>query len=390
MARARRRPRGFRLDRRRPRRRQALQRPDDAPDSHRRLHHRAEGRDLRRHGEGRDAAARGRRPRAARDQPFLERARQRAMHRRSGAGECEAAGQEDKKEEMKPAVGVIGLGIMGSAMAANLARAGFAVYGYDIVASRRAGKRCRSVDEVASTAPIIITSLPSSYALHEVAPKLRGAIVIETSTLPIEDKLKARDVVGKTLLDCPLSGTGAQARTKDLVVYASGDQKVFKSVKKVLDGFSRAHYYLGEFGNGSKMKFVANLLVAIHNVSAAEAFVLGMKAGLDPQTIYRVAGDGAGTSRMFQVRGPQMVAGRYDNASMKNEVWQKDMKIIGEFATRLGVPTPLFNASAAIYTAAMAQGFAKQDTASVCAVLESMANASRRGRSARRSNATGR
>ena len=85
---------------------------------------------------------------------------------------------------MKPAVGVIGLGIMGSAMAANLARAGFTVYGYDIVASRRAGKRCRSVEEVASKAPIVITSLPSSYALHEVAPKLRGAIVIETSTLP--------------------------------------------------------------------------------------------------------------------------------------------------------------------------------------------------------------
>jgi 3-hydroxyisobutyrate dehydrogenase-like beta-hydroxyacid dehydrogenase len=125
-------------------------------------------------------------------------------------------------------------------------------------------------------------------------------------------------------------------------------------------------------------------------VSTAEAFVLGMRAGLDPRTIYRVIGDGAGTSRMFQVRGPQMVAGRYDNATMKNEVWQKDMKIIGEFATRLGVPTPLFNASAAIYTAAMAQGFAKQDTAAVCAVLEAMANASRRGRSSRRSSAPGR
>src|SRR5436853_4710357 len=363
MAQPRRCARGVRLDRRGPRRRQALERPDDAPDSHGRLHHRAEGRDPRRHGEGRDAAARGRHPRAARDEPFLERARQRAVHRRSRAGRCEAARlkkenpfQEDEEEKMKRAVGVIGLGIMGSAMAANLARTGFAVYGYDIVASRHAGARCRSVEEVASKAPIVITSLPSAEALHEVSEELKGAIVVETSTLPIDDKLKAREVVGKTLLDCPRSGTGAQARTKDLVVYASGDQKVFKSARKVLDGFSRAHYYLGEFGNGSKMKFVANLLVAIHNVSAAEAFVLGMKAGLDARTIYRVAGDGAGTSRMFQVRGPQMVAGRYDRATMKNEVWQKDMKIIGEFATRLGVPTPLFNASAAVYTAAISGG----------------------------------
>src|SRR5256712_5497672 len=384
MARARRCARGLRLDRRRPRCRQALERPDDAPDPHRRLHHRAEGRDLRRHGKGRDAAARGRRPRAARDDPFLERARQRAVHRCSRAGRCETAGpekespfQEDEEEEMKRAVGVIGLGIMGSAMAANLARAGFAVYGYDIVASRRAGTRCRSVEEVASKAPIVITSLPSAEALHEVSKELKGAVVVETSTLPIDDKLKAREVVGKTLLDCPLSGTGAQARIKDLVVYASGDQKVFKSVRKVLDGFSRAHYYLGEFGNGSKMKFVANLLVAIHNVSAAEAFVLGMKAGLDARTIYRVAGDGAGTSRMFQVRGPQMVAGRYDDATMKVEAWQKDMKIIGEYATKPGLPTPLFNASAAGHTAAMAAGFEQQGTASVCAVLESMARLKR-------------
>jgi putative dehydrogenase len=270
---------------------------------------------------------------------------------------------------------------MGSAMSANLVKAGFEVRGYDILAGRRAalrkagGKPVRSASQVKT--PIIITSLPSSAALLQVAQELKGrTIVVETSTLPIEDKESARDVLkrkGITLLDCPLSGTGAQARVKDLVVYASGDRKAFERAKAIFPGFSRAHYYVGAFGNGSRMKFVANLMVAIHNVSAAEAFVLGMKAGLRPQQIYEVAGDGAGTSRMFQVRGPQMVRGRYGDATMKVEVWQKDMKVIGEFAARLGVPTPLFNASAAIYNAAMAQGFARNDTASVCAVLERMA-----------------
>ncbi|HYD56999.1 MAG TPA: NAD-binding protein, partial [Burkholderiales bacterium] len=204
---------------------------------------------------------------------------------------------------------------------------------------------------------------------------------IETSTLPIEDKKAARDVLkrkGIVMLDCPLSGTGAQARKKDLVVYASGDAAAFRKAAPVLPGFSRAHYFLGEFGNGSKMKFVANLLVAIHNVSAAEAFALGMKAGLSAEDILKVAGDGAGSSRMFQVRGPQMVAGRYDEATMKVEVWQKDMKIIGEFAAKLGVATPLFNASGAIYNAAMAQGFGKSDTASVCAVLERLSGVKRK------------
>ncbi len=279
------------------------------------------------------------------------------------------------------AIGVVGLGIMGSAMAANLAKAGFRVYGFDVLASARnalkkaGGLPLASAAKVAGQAPVLITSLPSAEALHAVARELseRGTVIVETSTLPIEEKERARDTLarkGLTLLDCPLSGTGAQARAKDLVVYASGEKKAYEKARPYLPGFSRAHYYLGEFGNGSKMKFVANLMVAIHNVSAAEAFVLGMKAGLDPEMIYKVAGDGAGTSRMFQVRGPQMVTGKYDEATMKVEVWQKDMKIIGEFAMKHGVPTPLFNASAAIYNAAMAQGFAKEDTASVCAVLE--------------------
>ena len=278
------------------------------------------------------------------------------------------------------AVGVVGLGIMGSAMAASLLRSGFRVHGYDVLAERRAalkkagGVPCKSVAEVSSKAKIIITSLPSAAALHKVSRQLKG-IVIETSTLPIADKVKAEFVLGKRksiLLDCPLSGTGAQARTGDLVVYGSGDKAVFKRILPVLKGFSRAQYFVGKFGNGSRMKFVANLLVAIHNVSAAEAFALGMKAGLSPKAIYDVQANSAGSSRMFQVRGPMMVAGDYTDVTMSNQLWQKDMKIIGEFAAALGVATPLFNASAAIYNAAMAQGYAQQDTAAVCAVLERM------------------
>jgi putative dehydrogenase len=288
-------------------------------------------------------------------------------------------------------VGVIGLGIMGSAIAANLARAGFKVHGYDIAATalrtleKAGGLPETSPAALASRVSIMITSLPSASALHRVAGELqgKGSVVIEASTLPIDEKVLARNTLkknGLTLLDCPLSGTGAQARTGDLVVLGSGEEKAFQKAMPMLKGFSRAQYYLGEFGNGSRMKFVANLLVAIHNVSAAEAFALGMKAGLSPELIYKVAGDGAGSSRMFQVRGPQMVAGDYSDATMKVEVWQKDMKIIGEFAAELGVATPLFNASGAIYNAAIAQGFAKQDTGAVCAVLERMSAVKRRKR----------
>jgi 3-hydroxyisobutyrate dehydrogenase-like beta-hydroxyacid dehydrogenase len=221
--------------------------------------------------------------------------------------------------------------------------------------------------------------------VHSVVGEIVGAkapkrIVVELSTLALADKFAMRDALaaaGHVGLDCPLSGTGAQAQKGDLVVFASGDANAIEKCRPVFADFSRKTADLGEFGNGSKMKFVANLLVAIHNVSTAEAFALGMKAGLDPKTLFEVIGNSAAASRMFQVRGPQMVAGKYDPATISVGLFQKDMKIIGEFAAEHGVATPLFNASAAIYNAAVAQGFAKQDTAAVCAVLEAMAGIKR-------------
>jgi putative dehydrogenase len=292
---------------------------------------------------------------------------------------------------MAAALGVIGLGIMGGSIAANLVKAGFDVAGCDVLADKvaahvgRGGRAARSVTELARHAEIMVTSLPSVAALDQVTAELaagprRDAVVVECSTFPIEDKQRAHDAlapVGITLLDCPLSGTGAQAVTKDLVVYASGARAAYDRCRAVFDGFARANYFLGAFGNGSKMKFVANLLVSIHNVATAEAFTLGMKAGLDPQQILEVVGAGAGVSRVFQLRGPMMVAGQYDEASMKIDVWQKDIKVIGAFAAALGCPTPLFSAALPIYAAAMAQGHALEDTAAVCAVLEEMARVER-------------
>lgn len=293
---------------------------------------------------------------------------------------------------MAQTIGVCGLGIMGSAMGANLVRAGFEVAGYDpLPRARRAlaragGRALGSNRELARQCGIVITSLPSAAALEAAARELAGGarralLVVETSTLPIEAKERARQALaaaGATLLDCPLSGTGAQARARDLAVYASGPRAAVRRAEKVFDGFARAHYYVGAFGAGSKMKFVANLLVAIHNVSAAEALVLARKAGLDPALVYKVVGDGAGSSRMFQVRGPMMVEEDYSDATMKVEIWQKDMTIISDFARSLDCPTPLLLASAPFYTAAIAAGRGKQDTAAVHAVLGEMAGLRKR------------
>lgn len=288
-------------------------------------------------------------------------------------------------------VGMIGLGIMGSAISGNLLKEGISVVGYDVVKAQidilvnKGGKSAASPKDVAGKTDIVITLLPSVAALDEVvwgkdgllASNHKGLIVVESGTLPLEDKLRAHAAMqnaGMLMLDCTLSGTGAQAALKDLAVYGSGDSAAYDKCVPVFKGFSRSNYYLGEFGNGCKMKYVANLLVAIHNVAAAEAFVLGMKSGLDPEMIYKVISDGAGTSRMFEVRGPMMVHGRYDEATMKMDVWQKDLNIIGSYAKKINCPTPLLANCAQIYIAAMAQGRDKQDTGSVCAVMEGWAN----------------
>jgi len=282
----------------------------------------------------------------------------------------------------KRSVGMLGLGIMGSAMAANLMKAGFRVVGYDPVAACRRRHRkaggivAPDIETVARSASILITSLPSAAALASISkeiPDKTANIIIETSTLPIPAKEKARQRLAKagvTLLDCPLSGTGAQAKTGDLVVFGSGISASYRKTLPVLKGFSRSQYYLGKFGNGSKMKFAANLLVAIHNVSSAEAVILARRSGLDPALAVKVLGDGAGASRMLQVRGPLMVRRSYLPATVTNLTWQKDMKIIGDFVRQLRSPAPLFTATKAVYNAAMAQGHAGHDTAAVCAVLE--------------------
>jgi 3-hydroxyisobutyrate dehydrogenase-like beta-hydroxyacid dehydrogenase len=209
------------------------------------------------------------------------------------------------------------------------------------------------------------------------------------STFALTDKLKAERALrraGHRTLDCPVSGTGAQAARRDIVVYASGDAGAIKRLRPLFAGFARATHDLGPFGNGSRMKFVANLLVAIHNVASAEAMVLGMKAGLKPQTICDMVTSGAGTSRVFELRAPMMVRNRYDDPSMKLAVWRKDMAAIAEFARSLGCPTPLFAATRPVYAAALAGGHGADDTASVCAVLEAKAGL-RRGRARKRSTA---
>jgi L-threonate 2-dehydrogenase len=285
---------------------------------------------------------------------------------------------------MNKTVGIVGLGIMGGAIARNLIDRGWRVIGFDIDAGKRAELAATkvviadSVAQLTRDVPIIMTCLPTPAAVESVAKAIANSgqtsrIVIELSTLTLADKLHFEAILkqaGHTPLDCPLSGTGAQARLRDLIVYASGDSAAIAHCTPLFADFGKQSADLGAFGNGSRMKFVANHLVAIHNVATAEAMILAERAGLDPKLVVEMVGPGAGGSRMFQMRAPMMVEGKYEPATMKVSTWKKDMAIIAEFADDVGCETPLFTLTQPVYTQAMAMGLGDQDTAAVFEVLK--------------------
>jgi putative dehydrogenase len=287
---------------------------------------------------------------------------------------------------MTKTVGIVGLGIMGGAIALNLIDRGWTVFGFDLSADRctdvagAGGMIASSVRDLSLKAPLILVSLPTSAAAHAVAKEIASSgvsqrIVVEASTFSISDKMLFEEILsegGHVALDCPLSGTGAQAKNRDLVVYASGSSEAIAQCVPLFADFAKQSADLGRYGNGSRMKFVANLLVAIHNVAAGEAMALAIKAGLDRDQVVALIGRGAGGSRMFQMRAPMMAKEKFEPATMRISTWQKDMQIIREFAEELRCPVPLFGTTEPIYKRAFDQGFGNLDTASVFKIMKEM------------------
>lgn len=286
-------------------------------------------------------------------------------------------------------IGIIGIGIMGTAYAQNLAAAGFEVTGWDVDSARGAalealgGAFLGSVAEVAATADLVITALPTTDALVETVEGAAGLgegagsglVVAEMGTFPLQAKERARSFLetgGVAVIDAPVSGTGLQALAAEVVIYASGDPAAIAATRPVFDAIGKATFDLGEFGNGSKMKYVANLLVSVHNLASAEAFVLGMKSGLAPEQILEVIGAGVGSSRIFEIRGPMMVADDYP-AAAKLKMFLKDISVIGELAEELDIPTPLLDASLPLYEEGVAAGMGELDAAVLCRLLEAQA-----------------
>lgn len=289
-------------------------------------------------------------------------------------------------------VGVVGLGAIGGALAHHLVAAGHPVIGTDLrieaceALDRAGGRSVASPAAVLGESDVVLTSLPSPAALDAVVSgpsglvegAREGVIVVETGTFALADKERNRSAIeaaGMVLLDAAVSGTGAQALERDIVIMVSGDAAACGRVRPVLADCARETFAVGAFGDASRMKYLANLLVAIHNVAAAEAVALGMRAGLDGDRILEVLTSGAGTSRMLEVRGPAMVAGEFTNPGIRAETFLKDVRLIGDFARDLGCPVPLFDLAAGVHVAAVTMGHGEHDTSSVVDVVRRAAGA---------------
>ena len=295
---------------------------------------------------------------------------------------------------MKRKIGFIGLGVLGSAIVPNLIEDGFDVIGYDIrpetmeklelLGMLTANSPC----DAALVSDVLITCLPTVNALLDVyggkagidKAQKSGQIVIETSTFPVEEKEKAMKImnmVGKKMLDCPVSGNRILAVKKELTAFASGDENAFNEVQEIILGFAPRTFYVGPFGNGMKMKFCANILNLVHNSVAAEIMVLGMKSGLEPELIHNVISGSGSSSSMFETRGLMMANNNYEHEGMNFSTPIKDSRFISDHAHKLQVPTPIYHVALQSYYAAIAQGHFDEDAAAVCAAMERAANIER-------------
>ena len=293
---------------------------------------------------------------------------------------------------MTQRVGVIGLGAMGSVIATHLLNKNFDVIGYDIVSERanelvKLGlKTATSINAVANQSEILISSLPSFKALQSVISDIcnvdkSNQILLETSTMEVSQKIEASKVFinhKKIFLDAPISGTTPLVKAMKGSIFVGGDKEAYERCIPIINGFTATNYYVGDVGDSSKMKYLANYMVFVHTVAAAECFTLGQKAGLDPNLIHETIKSSAGNSRMFEQRGEMMAKSDYrDGIAKVFNIYEKDAQIIIDFAALLKCPIDLFVSAQQRYNSALALGFGNFELASVCKSIEISAGINR-------------
>jgi 3-hydroxyisobutyrate dehydrogenase-like beta-hydroxyacid dehydrogenase len=291
-------------------------------------------------------------------------------------------------------VGIVGVGLLGSAIASRFIKAGHTVVGFDILPARVAaltamgGKAAPSIAAVAQSAEAVCTLLPSLAAAETavlgrdgiLAGGRPGLTVIQMSTIsPALTERLAHEVASKGLgfLDCPVSGTTSMIERGDGSFIVGGERALYERWRPVLESALPRAVLVGRVGQAMTLKLVANLLVALHSAAAAEALTLARKAGLDLNVALDVLISSAATSAMLKVRGPMILRNEFP-AQMKLDLFMKDLHLMQEAAAAVGAPLPFTDLAERLYAAAQAAGHGAEDLAVVVTALEKQAAGSRK------------
>ena len=262
-------------------------------------------------------------------------------------------------------IGSIGLGAMGGSYAKFLIEDNYTVYGVDPdtqnaeIFTSLGGLLLNNISELVDKSNVIILSLPTVPIFKEVINEIEvngksneSKILIDMNTISLVDKIETKNKLEKlniNMVDAPVSGTGAQAKVKDIVVMSSGDKIIIDECEDIFRSFSKQNIYVGDFGNGIKFKILANLLVTVHNTVTAEALLLGQKAGLEEKMIYQVLNAGAATSVMLDKRMPLMINKNYEPATASMRIFLKDIDVITDYLKSNNLNSPTFEAAANLY-----------------------------------------
>ncbi len=286
-------------------------------------------------------------------------------------------------------IGIVGVGLLGSAVASRLLEGGFEVAGHDtrpelLEALQARGLRAAaSLKDVAAGAEAIFTILPTPESvdavvrgpggLLDVAPP--ASLLVQMSTIaPAQTRAlgAAAAARGRGFLDAPMSGTSAMVARGDCTIFVGGDRARLEAVRPVLDAIARKTIYIGDVGDASLAKLATNLLVGLNTLAVAEALVLGARGGLEPARLLEILRESAAGSRMLEVRGPLMVSRRFE-PQMKVELFVKDFRLILEEGLRVGAPLPLTSLAQQLAAATVAAGRGGEDLAAVITTLERLA-----------------
>ena len=283
-------------------------------------------------------------------------------------------------------VGVIGLGAMGMGIAQSLLRAGFEVYACDVrpeTVQKLVDSGAHAAATPAALAPqvealliVVVNAQQTEQVLFgengAAAHLAPGAVVIASATVAPEfaEALGARlAALGLRFIDAPISGGAAKAAAGEMSVMASGAPATFEVCATLFDAICAKLYRLGDQpGQGSKVKMINQLLAGVHIAAAAEAMALGIRAGCDPDALYEVISNSAGSSWMFQNRVPHILAGDYRPLSAVN-IFVKDLGIVLDYAKKSVFPLPLSATAHQMFMQASAAGFGAEDDSAVVKVF---------------------